>query len=108
MNRILQPTTTRTVAGSIPIVIAFNHSMANGQHVSWPVHEDRAYSVPQPTVSSSALVYGLLHFGTPRSTSSDFVREIAALYAALLEGQEPLGAEFEAVWDANVAELYEA
>lgn len=28
------------------------------------------------------------------------------LRAALFQGQEPLGAEFEAVWDANAAELY--
>jgi hypothetical protein len=27
--------------------------------------------------------------------------------AALLHGQEPLDAEFEAVWDAHVDELYE-
>ena len=42
------------------------------------------------------------------STAQDFGREIAAVYASLSEGQEPLGAEFEAVWDANVADLYES
>ena len=26
---------------------------------------------------------------------------------ALMQGQEPLGAEFEAIWDANVERLYE-
>lgn len=32
---------------------------------------------------------------------------LANLYTNLAKGQEPLGTEFEAVWDANVAELYE-
>ena len=33
---------------------------------------------------------------------------IAEVYASLAEDQEPLGSEFEAVWDANAATLYEA
>jgi hypothetical protein len=33
--------------------------------------------------------------------------ELARVHASLLLGQEPLGAEFEAIWDANVATLYE-
>jgi hypothetical protein len=32
--------------------------------------------------------------------------EIAEIVASLLEDQEPLGAEFEAVWDNNVGDLY--
>jgi hypothetical protein len=44
----------------------------------------------------------------PVSELTDFASQIAEVYAALSEGQEPLGAEFEAVWDANVAILYEA
>lgn len=36
-----------------------------------------------------------------------FASEIAKIYAVLLDGQEPLGAEFEAVWEANVDQLYE-
>lgn len=38
----------------------------------------------------------------------DFAREISKFYANLLEGQEPLGAEFEAVWDENTDILYES
>ena len=30
------------------------------------------------------------------------------VYDSLLQGQEPLGAEFEANWDANVGDLYES
>ena len=42
-----------------------------------------------------------------------FAAKIAATAAlndavnALMQGQEPLGAEFEAIWDANVDRLYE-
>lgn len=34
--------------------------------------------------------------------------EIAAAIRALIEEQRPLGAEFEAVWDANTERLYES
>ena len=48
-----------------------------------------------------------------RSTSAEvineeFAREIASVFAALSDAQEPLGAEFEAVWDANEESLYES
>lgn len=46
-----------------------------------------------------------LKFG---STAQDFTDGVASVYASLLQGQEPLGAEFEAVWDAHVADLYES
>ncbi len=35
-----------------------------------------------------------------------FVREIDRIFVTLSKGQEPLGAEFEAVWDTNVDILY--
>ncbi len=38
----------------------------------------------------------------------EFAEKMAAIYSSIAERQEPLGAEFEAVWDANVADLYEA
>lgn len=37
-----------------------------------------------------------------------FGEKIAAIYASLSNGQEQLGREFEAVWDANVESLYES
>lgn len=37
-----------------------------------------------------------------------FAKEIASIYASLAAQQEPLGAEFEAVWDQNTDKLYEA
>jgi len=85
-----------------------NPVMENVQEAAWPVQDDPVHIVRhQPTASYSTYDYGLFNFVTPRSTSRDFAREIAGLYAGLLEGQEPLGADFEAVWDANVDILYE-
>ena len=45
---------------------------------------------------------------TPTSSSHEFAREIASVFASLSEGQEPLGVEFEAEWDANVDSLYQS
>lgn len=51
-------------------------------------------------------------FVAPRESeifsAEEFGKEIAFIYSLLCEGQEPLGAEFEAVWDANIDSLYEA
>lgn len=44
----------------------------------------------------------------PLAAHDPFTAQVSEFYATLSEGQEPLGAEFEAVWDANVATLYEA
>ena len=38
----------------------------------------------------------------------EFANRMASIYARLLEGQEPLGPEFEAVWDEHATELYGA
>ena len=46
-------------------------------------------------------------FPKPENTH-EFAKDIASVFASLSEGQEPLGSEFEAVWDANLAELYES
>ena len=35
-------------------------------------------------------------------------QEISQVFASLSEGQEPLGSEFEAVWDENLDILYQS
>ena len=35
-------------------------------------------------------------------------QEISQVFASLSEGQEPLGPEFEAVWDENLDVLYQS
>ena len=42
----------------------------------------------------------------PISISETTRYEIEEILASLLEDQEPLGAEFESVWDNNVGDLY--
>lgn len=43
-----------------------------------------------------------------RPARCHFARAIASVFAVLSGGQEPLGEDFEAVWDANVDTLYES
>ena len=45
--------------------------------------------------------------GGVAAVNDEFEAHLAEIYAALAKDQEPLGAEFEAVWDANVDDLYE-
>ena len=75
-------------------------------HATWPDHETPAY-VTAHSLRTLGFFENSLTFGKPSATQ-DFGQEIAAVYASLSGGQEPLGAEFEAVWDANVAQLYES
>ena len=42
------------------------------------------------------------------SPSMDFVGKITSFYSELAESQQPLGREFEEIWDANAAYLYES
>ena len=68
----------------------------------WP-HPLPPIVVPiHTTTSYTSLIF------TPVASVDAFVSQIAEIYAALSEGQEPLGPEFEAIWDANVAYLYES
>jgi hypothetical protein len=104
MNEIVQHRTSQSAAG--PLVFALSAAMATG-HVAWPVRDTPIYVVPQTSASYSPFVEQSLILA-PQSNSSLFAREIARVYASMSEGQEPLGADFEAVWDANVDSLYEA
>ena len=71
---------------------------------AWPVRDTPAY-VTLRDGSTFSYFEKSLRFG---STAQDFADGVARVYASLLQGQEPLGAEFEAVWDANVSDLYES
>lgn len=104
MNNILQNHPSQTAAGAL--VVAFSATMAASQ-AHWPTREVPAYIVPQTTRTYSSFVDEAVVV-IPRLDSDIFAREIARVYAALSNGQEPLGAEFEAVWDANIDSLYES
>jgi hypothetical protein len=67
----------------------------------YPV-EAKAYVVEQPGPTSWQLTDL-----TVEPSISEFPNQIAAVFASLSEGQEPLGSDFETIWDANLDKLYE-
>ena len=84
-------------------VIGLSAAIAAGTTI-WPVRDNPAY-VTLRDGSTFSYFEKSVRFG---STAQEFADGVARFYASLLQGQEPLGAEFEAVWDANVADLYES
>ena len=68
----------------------------------WPAYLGASYETlhSRPSYCSLNIV--------PHVVKQSFGQQVAEIYALLLEGQEPLGGEFEAIWDANVGSLYEA
>ncbi|MBL4595955.1 MAG: hypothetical protein JKX99_05195 [Robiginitomaculum sp.] len=82
-------------------------SLIAANPVSWPEPEGTVYEVPENSPSYSS-VTEQARLSTTSLVQNDFVREMSAVYAALSDGQEPLGAEFEAVWDQNIDTLYES
>ena len=66
------------------------------------------YGISQDTPSFSycdrLVGYDVDLLAMPRN----FTAEIALIFSALSEDQEPLGSEFEVVLDANLNELYES
>lgn len=73
--------------------------------VVWPV-DDPTYVTTQSIPTYSFFERSLAD--SRAVTLHDFAQEIASVFAFLSEGQEPLGAEFEAVWDRNVGSLYQS
>ena len=100
MNKVdhLRTTSTNIVGISLAAAMA-------ASDVPWPDHETPPY-VTNHILRTSHFEM-LRPQWTPDPTHS-FEQTIAAAYASLADSQEPLGAEFEAVWDANVSQLYES
>lgn len=69
--------------------------------VPWPEPEPR-YVTEQSTPTFSFFEVAI------KTPSLDFAEEISEIFAQLSKGQEPLGPDFEAVWDDNLDLLYEA
>lgn len=100
MNEIVLPRKMTATAA----IVSFNAALAMGT-ATWPTHEP-VYITSQsiPTFSFFEKNFAI----APVTSSHDFAQEIASIFASLSEGQEPLGAEFEAVWDANLDTLYQS
>ena len=95
MNEIVR---SRTVTATA--ILGLNAALA-----VWPV-DDPIYVTTQSIPTHSFFERSLA--GSRAVTLHDCAHEIASIFAFLSEGQEPLGAEFEAVWDRNVDSLYQA
>lgn len=73
----------------------------------WPTQESN-YKVSQNTPSYSNYIGNLISDYALSVPLQIFASQIGMIYSALSDGQEPLGSEFEAVWDAHLHELYES
>ena len=82
-------------------VVELNAARVVGAPV-WPSIE-QSYSLNEAIPTNS-----FFQSSAAEVADEEFAREIASVFATLSEGQEPLGPEFEAVWDANVDVLYES
>ena len=71
----------------------------------WAKQSNSLYSPHQIESSYSEFINQLKDSPSP---SIDFVGEITDFYSDLAESQQPLGREFEEIWDANAAYLYES
>ncbi len=102
-NSINFPTTATATA-----IVARIFGMTPNQE-DWPKNE-LIYVVQQNAASFSSYESSML-MGRDNMVSAaaqEFSNEIAEIYSALALGQEPLGSEFEAIWDANAIDLYES
>lgn len=104
MNNIVQNQSTPNTSATIAIV-SFTAVLA-AVPATGPVREAPAYFTSHSTSSYSSIEKSFTF--SKRPATGDFGQEIAAVYAALSEKQEPLGGEFEDVWDRNVESLYES
>lgn len=100
MNEIVIPRKVTATAA----IVGLNAAIAMGG-TNWPAPEP-LYVTTQNKPTYSFFEKSLL--AVPSTPSHDFAQEIASVFASLSEGQQPLGAEFEAVWDENVDSLYQS
>lgn len=75
--------------------------------IPWPSGVPVRYTVTDNSPSYSAIAEQIKS-SISDLNSSYFAGRISEFYASLSKGQEPLGFEFESVWDANVDKLYES
>ena len=73
--------------------------------VERPLHEP----VVSVNATSPTTRIAEVSFTNPLGMSRlDFEKELARIFVSLLEGQEPLGREFEAIWEENLDALYQS
>ena len=79
--------------------------ITHARNAEWPVHKP-IYSTNQSSPTFRSIQFS--RAVEPKMTLHDFAQEISQVFASLSEDQEPLGSEFEAVWDENLDVLYQS
>lgn len=100
MNEIIPPYTQMATTSVFVLSVA----LAVG-NTEWPVHKP-IYSTNQSSPTFSFFEASCA--AEPKMTVHDFAQEISQVFTSLSEDQEPLGSEFEAVWDENLDVLYQS
>ena len=100
MNEIILPHTKMATTS----VFALSAALAVG-NTEWPVHKP-IYSTNQSSPTFS--FFEVSRAAESKMTAHEFAQEISLVFASLSEDQEPLGSEFEAVWDENLDVLYQS
>lgn len=86
--------------------VGLSAAMSTGQ-ATYPNPARPAYTLNHAN-SSYSEIYDRAISTASYSQEENFAQAIAKFYIKLSEGQEPLGTEFEAIWDANLDHLYES
>jgi hypothetical protein len=107
MNEMLQYIAPSRTSTPSPVLIAGLAAAAlSGASVDhWQAANTRSYATRQMQSTYSSVAKHI-KLSTPPMTS-DFNSKLTSIFTSLLASQEPLGSEFEAVWDAHLDQLYE-
>lgn len=103
MSEIVDYATSPSSCGTLA-VLGITAALATGQ-LAWAVSNQPSYLVADSSSSYSLVEKSLNISGN--AIKPDFAAEVANFYSKLMMVQEPLGAEFERVWDENIDSLYE-
>lgn len=75
-------------------------------HPAWPTRAATSFTLDHSSPSYSTFERSLVFAIAPDNT--EFAKIINGIYGELAGAQEPLGAEFEDIWDRHAADLYES
>ena len=100
-THISTPSSTAVALISLSAFVA-----ASPTYDQWPKNEKPAYVTTQAPSTFSPFQQDMVI--SEHDAAERFSEEISSVFAKISAGQEPLGADFEAVWDKNAAELYGA
>lgn len=103
MNQIIHSHTSASSMGSF--ALAIGAAMATGQ-AFWPAVENPTYVINQTVPSYSEVTERILV--ETRNPLTNFVDQMASIYASLGQRQQLLGEEFEAAIFDDLDSLYEA